>query len=215
MIAIHQFCDFELSSFYIDINKDCLYADSKDSLSRRSVRTVMWTVLKMLAQMISPVLSFTAEEIWQHLREMDSTLSKSVFLNDWPLENEFVFDDNIEKTWDCVMDARQSILRGLESARSSGEIGHPLDAHIQIMLRNEYEHLKTKIAIADWEKVSIVSSCEIVSEVKNANVLYEDPNTGISIGVTKSSHEKCPRCWKKRPEVLLNGICHRCKDVVG
>ena len=215
MIAIHQFCDYELSSFYIDINKDSLYADAKDSLSRRSVRTVMWEVLKMLTQMISPVLSFTAEEIWQHLREMDSTLTKSVFLYDWPLEGECVFDNKIEKIWDRVMDARQSILRGLESARSTGEIGHPLDAHIQIMLGADYECLKTEIPIADWEKISIVSSCEIVNEIKNAKVLYEDPSTGISVGVTKSSHEKCPRCWKKRPEVLLDGICHRCKDVVG
>lgn len=217
MIGIHQFCDNELSSFYIDVNKDTLYADAKDSIGRRSVRTVMWLALKTLTQMMSPVLSFTAEEIWQQMITMDSTLPKSIFLNDWPSKFDFKkeIDLEIEELWDSIMTARQSILRGLESARSKGVIGHPLDAQVQIVIGDNYKHLVDKIDDEIWEKIAIVSSCSTVSSVINAKVIYEDDNTGIIIGVTNSADQKCPRCWKKRPEVAKNNICNRCREVLG
>lgn len=214
MVAIHQFCDNELSSFYIDISKDSLYADAKNSLLRRSIQTVMWLSLKVLTQMISPVLSFTAEEIWQHMREMDGTLSKSVFLNDWPSEKSENLNVETEKVWDSVMMVRQSVLRGLEAARNANEIGHPLDASIQVVLGTNYEFLESQISLADWEKISIVSSFNITKKIDNAAVIYEDAATGVTIGISKSLDEKCPRCWKKRPEVINDEICDRCKDVI-
>jgi len=214
MLGIHQFCDNELSSFYIDVSKDTLYADAESSITRRSIRTVMWTALKTLTQMMSPVLSFTAEEIWQQMTIMDMNLPKSVFLNDWPAELNNEIDPEIEVLWDSIMTVRQSILRGLESARSKGEIGHPLDAHLQIVLGDKYKYLDGKIENEMWEKIAIVSSCNVVNNVENAKVVYEDEVTGVAIGVTKSAEEKCPRCWKKRPEVATNNICDRCKSVL-
>jgi isoleucyl-tRNA synthetase len=67
MTLIHQFCDNDLSSFYIDVSKDKLYADGEHADSRRSIRTVMSKTLKTITQMMSPVLSYTAEEIWQKM----------------------------------------------------------------------------------------------------------------------------------------------------
>lgn len=215
MTLIHQFCDNELSSFYIDVSKDTLYAESEQSQSRRSIRTVMWTVLKAITQMMSPVLSFTSEEIWQQMREMDPTLPKSVFLTNWPEPLSCGIDPSVEELWDCVMNARQAVLRGLESARGKGIIGHPLDAHVQLVLGSVYGHLAGKISDNLWETILIVSSCKVVDEIKDAEVIYNDESTAIAIGVTKSKDEKCPRCWKKRPEVTENGICDRCKDVLG
>jgi isoleucyl-tRNA synthetase len=113
------------------------------------------------------------------------------------------------------MNARQGVLRGLEAARSKGVIGHPLDAHVQIKLSDYYKGLAGKVSDEMWEMVLIVSSCEVVDEVKGAEVVYEDETTGLVIGVDKSKDEKCPRCWKRRPEVAEKGLCSRCKDVIG
>ncbi len=215
MTLIHQFCDNELSSFYIDVSKDKLYADRENSLARRSIRSVMWTVLKYMTQMMSPVLSFTAEEVWQEMKAMDPTLPKSVFLTDWPSVLSTGIDPEVEELWDSVMAARQAVLRGLESARGKGVIGHPLDADVQLVLGKNYAHLADKICDDTWETILIVSSCKVTDEIKEAEVVYNDETTGIAIGVTKSNDEKCPRCWKKRHEVAANGICNRCKDVIG
>ena len=215
MTLIHQFCDNELSSFYIDVSKDKLYADRENSLARRSIRSVMWTVLKYMTQMMSPVLSFTAEEVWQEMKAMDPTLPKSVFLTDWPSVLSTGIDPEVEELWDSVMAARQAVLRGLESARGKGVIGHPLDADVQLVLGKNYALLADKICDDTWETILIVSSCKVTDEIKEAEVVYNDETTGIAIGVTKSNDEKCPRCWKKRHEVAANGICNRCKDVIG
>lgn len=216
MTLIHQFCDNELSSFYIDVSKDKLYADAEHAASRRSIRTVMWEALKTITQMMSPVLSFTAEEIWQQMLAMNPELPKSVFLTDWPDKNlaEGV-DLSVEELFDSVLNARQGVMRGLEAARGKGVIGHPLDAHVQIKLSDYYKGLKGKVSNESWESVLIVSSCEVVDEVKDAAIIFEDETTGLVIGVDKSKDEKCPRCWKKRPEVAEKGLCDRCRDVLG
>ena len=215
MTLIHQFCDNELSSFYIDVSKDTLYTDGEHSLKRRAIRTVMWTALTALAKMMSCVLSFTAEEIWQQLREMDPALPQSVLLTDWPAALADGIDPKIEELWDMVMNARQGVLRGLEAARSKGVIGHPLDAHVQIKLSDYYKTLAEKLDNETWEMILIVSSCEVVGDIKDAEITYEDEITGLEVGVNKSTDEKCPRCWKKRPEVAANGLCDRCRDVLG
>lgn len=214
MTLIHQFCDNELSSFYIDVSKDKLYADEEHAQSRRSIRTVMWKVLKTITQMMSPVLSYTAEEIWQNMRAMDPSLPVSVFLADWPEPLDEGSDAEVEKLWDSLINARQGVLRGLESARSKGVIGHPLDASVQIKLSDHYRGLAGRISDETWEMALIVSSCKVTDEAVDAEVVYEDEITGLTIGVDKSKDEKCPRCWKRRPEVAEKGICDRCRDVI-
>ena len=215
MTLIHQFCDNELSSFYIDVSKDKLYADAEHAKSRRSIRTVMWQVLETITQMMSPVLSFTAEEIWQKMREMDPTLAKSVLLADWPEPLAEGIDPAVEEEWDLLLMARQGVLRGLEAARGKGIIGHPLDADVQVKLSDYYKPLAGKISDETWENILIVSGCHVVDEISGAENVYEDETTGLTVGVSKSKDEKCPRCWKHRHEVAEKGICDRCADVVG
>ncbi|MEG1501807.1 MAG: isoleucine--tRNA ligase [Synergistaceae bacterium] len=215
MTLIHQFCDNELSSFYIDVSKDELYADAEKSLSRASIRTVMWKVLKTITQIMSPVLSFTAEEIWQQIREMNPELPISVFLEDWP--SKIIEEDDIELVdrWDSAITARQAVLRALESARTKGIIGHPLDAEIEIVLSTSYKNILSNITDTEWEKVLIVSSAKIVEVLSEHNeIVYDDELTEILVGVNKAKAEKCPRCWKKRTEVATQEVCNRCKHVL-
>lgn len=215
MTLIHQFCDNELSSFYIDVSKDKLYADAEKAASRRSIRSVMWDVLKSMTVMMSPVLSFTAEEIWQQMREMDPKLPKSVLLADWPEPIDEGLDASLEALWDGVLIARTGVLRALESARSKSIIGHPLDASVQIKLGDMYRNLGEKISDETWEDILIVSSAKTVSEITDSDVVYEDELTGLIVGVSKSAYEKCPRCWKRRAEVRDDAPCRRCADVLG
>lgn len=212
---IHQFCDNELSSFYIDVSKDKLYADAENARSRRSIRSVMWETLKTITIMMSPVLSFTAEEIWQQMREMDTELPKSVLLADWPDTVNDGLDKSLEALWDSVLIARTGVLRALEAARSKGIIGHPLDAAVRIKLGDMYKDIGGKISDEMWENILIVSSAEVVDEIGAAEVVYEDELTGLTVGVGKCVYEKCPRCWKRRAEVHNDEPCRRCKDVLG
>ena len=111
--------------------------------------------------------------------------------------------------------ARQGVLRGLEAARGKGIIGHPLDADVQVKLSDYYKPLAGRISDETWENILIVSGCHVVDEISGAENVYEDETTGLTVGVSKSKDEKCPRCWKHRHEVAEKGICDRCADVVG
>lgn len=213
MTLIHQFCDQEMSALYIDINKDGLYTDSENSAARRSIQTTMWKVLKAVTVMMSNVLSFTAEEIWQCMREKDASLPKSVFLVDWPSADTCGVEPELEPLWDKILDARQAVLRGLESARANNVIGHPLDADVTIAFGEKFADLAGRLTDEQWRTLLIVSNCKTAAEISGD--AYEDEATGIKISVGKCEFEKCPRCWQRRAEVAENGICDRCKEVLG
>ncbi|MDR3332783.1 MAG: isoleucine--tRNA ligase [Synergistaceae bacterium] len=215
MFKIHQFCDNELSAFYIDISKEKLYADRADSHSRRCARSVMWEVLYAMTTMIAPVLCFTSEEIWQEMRKMDVSLPESVHLSSWPKPSIEGLDESALARWDRVMEARGAIIRALESARSQGIIGHALDASVWAAFSEDYSDLCSRISDDDWETITIVSSFKSVDKLPDALVLYKDETTGITVAVNKNTDEKCPRCWKHRPEVGVDGeVCHRCADAL-
>ncbi|MCC8178516.1 MAG: class I tRNA ligase family protein, partial [Cloacibacillus sp.] len=214
MTLLPQFSDTQLAPVYLDVSKDKLSAAAHEAKSRRSICTVMWQVLRAVTQMMSSVLSFTAEEIWQKMREMDPTLPQSVLLADWPGSLAEGIDPAVEGEWDMLMLARQGVLRGLESARGKGVIGHPLDADVQIRLSDYYRPLAGRICDETWENVLIVSSSRVVDEIIGAEIVYADETTGLRIGINRSSAEKCPRCWKRRPEVAEKGLCDRCRDVL-
>jgi len=214
MFKIHQFCDNELSAFYIDISKDKLYADREDNHARRCARSVMWEVLYSLTSMIAPILCFTAEEIWAEMRKINTALPESVHLSDWPKASRDGLNRDVEARWDRVIEVRGAILRALESARSQGVIGHALDAAVWAVLSGKYADLDALISDNDWETVAIVSSFQKTADKRQADVVYEDTLTGVTVGVSKNKHEKCPRCWKHRPEVAEREVCARCADAL-
>ncbi len=213
MSRLHQFCDSELSSFYIDISKDTLYADRADAKTRRCARSVMWEVLDTLARSAAPVLCFTAEEIWQEMRKMDPSRPESVHLASWPEPDTTGLDESILARWDKVMEARGAVSRALESARSQNIIGHPLDASVWAVFGEGWEDAAA-LRDADWETITIVSAFAKRTERAPADILHEDEATGIVLGVSRSRDEKCPRCWKKRPEVGAREVCDRCADAL-
>lgn len=215
MFRVHQFCDNELSAFYIDVSKETLYADREDALTRKCARTVMWQVLLTLTRTIAPVLCFTAEEIWQEIRRMDPSLEESVHMASWPAPDRSGLDESAAAKWERVMEVRGAISRALEAARAEGIIGHSLDAAVWLSLPDSLADLRDFVSDGLWQKVAIVSDFEVTPEIPaGAAICRDDEQTGVRVGVGRSPHGKCPRCWKHRAEVGEKEVCSRCEDVL-
>ena len=209
---ITYFCSMEMSSFYLDIVKDRLYCEGTTSIERRSAQTVLTEVLKVLVRIISPVLSFTADEIWERIPEALKE-EESVHLSKWIEANPEYLNEELAKKWDKIARLRREVNKKLEAERQTGLIGHSLDARVLLNIANaDYSFIK------DYTE-NEVSDLFIVSQVKFVNdSLAESEIEGISISVEKSSGEKCERCWKYDEEVghdhNHSDVCPRCASVL-
>jgi len=209
---ITYFCSMEMSSFYLDIVKDRLYCEGTTSIERRSAQTVLTEVLKVLVRIISPVLSFTADEIWERIPEALKE-EESVYLSKWIEANPEYLNEELAKKWDKIARLRREVNKKLEAERQTGLIGHSLDARVLLNIANdEYSFIK------DYTE-NEVSDLFIVSQVKFVNDnLAESEIEGISISVEKASGEKCERCWKYDEEVghdhNHSDVCPRCASVL-
>ncbi|SMG09372.1 isoleucine--tRNA ligase [Dethiosulfovibrio salsuginis] len=208
-VSIHQFCVNELGSLYLDVAKDCLYADERKSSSRRSIQTVMWRTLNALAKMLAPVLSFTSEEIWQELKKIDSSQPESVFLTDWPEVIEDEIDPEHEEKWARIIDLKGAISRSIELCRSRGELGKSLEAAVTVV--NQGDGLSELLSREEWERIAIVSSFLWVDGCDEAQ---KDDETGYLIKISTASGEKCPRCWRVSQDLDDQGLCPRCHTVM-
>ncbi|NCC95348.1 MAG: isoleucine--tRNA ligase [Synergistales bacterium] len=208
-VAIHQFCVNELGSLYLDVAKDCLYADKVDSPSRRAVQTVMWRILVSLTKMLAPVLSFTSEEIWQELKKIDPSQPESVFLADWPNVVDSEIDPDLEENWNGIVSIKGAISRAIEVCRSSGEIGQSLETAVTIVKKED--GVSTLLSNDEWQRIAIVSSFSWVDDCPDAK---EDDETGYMIKVSPASGSKCPRCWRFSEDVDDQGLCPRCQTVI-
>ena len=209
---ITYFCSMEMSSFYLDIVKDRLYCEGTTSIERRSTQTVLTEVLKVLVRIIAPVLSFTADEIWERIPEALKE-EESVHLSKWIEARPEYLNKELAQKWDKIARLRREVNKKLEAERQNGLIGHSLDARVLLNIANdEYSFIK------DYTE-NEVSDLFIVSQVKFVNDnLAESEIEGINIAVEKASGEKCERCWKYDEEVGHNhnhpDVCPRCASVL-
>ncbi|MBA3063524.1 MAG: isoleucine--tRNA ligase, partial [Atribacteria sp.] len=218
---IHNFCAVDLSSFYLDIIKDRLYTAFADSEERRAAQTVLYQLINDLVKLIAPVLSFTAEEIWQYLREIEKG-KESVFLASWPEVNENYMDRNLEKKWNNILKIRKDVLKALEIKRGEGFIGNSLEAQVNIYTedREVYDYL---ISFKEQlETIFIVSKTDIVRG-EGEKGLSSDAYTGvefpdIKVLITRAPGKKCERCWCYSETVggdqKYPTICEKCAKVM-
>ncbi|MDO8488770.1 MAG: isoleucine--tRNA ligase [Candidatus Omnitrophota bacterium] len=212
---IYDFCNENLSMYYLDMAKGRLYTYAASSPQRRASQTVLYEVLNCLVRIISPILVFTAEEIWQNMpkEKKDSQLA-SVHLADWPIpENSFSYkkpsaEDNIDFKYmeDTILPLKQNIDKVLEENRSQGLIGSSFDAQINILTKNQdrYTFLRSlKSELCEIFKVSVVDV-----------TLDKESSDDFSIQVSKASGTKCLRCWNYSLEVGSDSehplICNNC-----
>jgi isoleucyl-tRNA synthetase len=209
-------CTVVLSSLYLDISKDTLYCDAPASSSRRSAQTAMYEILRGLVAFLAPILSFTAEEIYE---SMPGTKEQSVHLIDFPTDFQKVqrlLDVNARDSWSRVLQVRERVSKVLEVARAAQKIGQSLEADITL------SGVKPGWLVGDLQvdlaKVFIVSHVDFDTRAADPAVDAEVFTVQLQdIGITMSPArgKKCGRCWQYREEVLEDGgLCARCDEVV-
>ena len=212
---LHNFCVLDLSSFYLDIIKDRLYTSPKESAARRSAQSVMHEILETLVRLMAPVLSFTADEIWQYMTGKKRPLSvhADLFL---PLNEEYR-DTELAERWKKIISVRKEVTKVLELARKEKRIGHSLDASVELDLSPE---LAEKLApyVDQLRSILIVSSVDL-AEINQIDGGYESETVpGLKVKVSPSSDPKCERCWIHDPSVGDDknhpNTCKRCRNVL-
>jgi isoleucyl-tRNA synthetase len=204
--GIYDFCNIDLSMYYLDMAKGRLYTFGAKSTGRRAAQTAIYEVLKVLIRMISPVLVFTAEEAWQHMPKgkLDSTVT-SVHLSEWPVINKEYKEEDLQ----IVIDLIPQAAKVLEELRAQGTIGSSFDAKINLLTNDPGRYtvltsLKTEL-------------CEIfkVSQVE----VKKEGSAEVAISAFKADGGKCVRCWNyfqnlgtdaKHPE-----LCDNCLKAIG
>lgn len=215
---IHYFAGVDMSAFYLDIIKDRLYTEGTNSIERRSAQTVMTEILVTLTKMIAPILSFTAEEIWETLPEVLKD-KESVLLTDWYKENDEYLNPEIENKWVEIIKVRKEANKSLEKARQGKDriIGNSLDA--KVMLHSTDAEIQ-KFLVENREKLElalIVSEVEIVENIDETFTKGEEA-TDLYIKVLHAEGKKCERCWKYSKEIGKDPehptLCPRCASVL-
>ena len=211
--SLYQFCVLEMSSFYLDILKDRLYVSGTDSPERRAAQWTMREILLALTKMMSPIFSFTAEEIWQTLQGQQE---ESVFLADFPVVNEEFSDPELEKKWDGLVQVRDEVNKALEIKRKEKLIGNSLEASVTIQADGEiYNRLKEQEAFL--ATLFIVSSTELIKGTALLEGAFEAETVpGLKTLVQRAEGQKCERCWNWSVDVGTEypEICGRCVKVV-
>ena len=196
---LHNFCVIELGGFYLDVIKDRQYTAQSNSLARRSTQTAMYHILEMLSRMIAPVLSFTADEIWQNI---PGERKVSVLLTDFAdssadLTETKSFSDQF---WRQVMSVKTAVNKELENKRTEKLIGSGLGAEVCIYCNQELADILNKLG-EELRFVLIVSRTSVHSLDNLHKDAVDTEITGLKLYVSPSSHTKCERCW------------HHCEDV--
>jgi isoleucyl-tRNA synthetase len=220
--SIYSFCVVDMSSFYLDVLKDRLYTYKSDSGERRACQWVLYHILAAMTRLMAPVLSFTAEEVWQSLKQeargkgQKKEEEVSVFLAAFPEVNEGFYDEELEKKWAALFLLRSEVNKALEIKRAEKFLGNSLEAKVILRLPLHYHSL-----LESYDEFLptffIVSEAEVTNE--NLENAYKSTEIeGVEIKVEKAAGIKCQRCWNWSKSVGIFAdapeICERCHQVI-
>lgn len=200
---ILDLCTVDLSAIYIDVAKDTIYCDAPGSRSRRSAQTAMYEILRGLASVIAPLLSFTADEIYESI---PGAKLPSVHLTELPRITAPAVDT---KLWDRIFQLRDAVSKVLERAREQKQIGKSLEADITL-------HGNVDCGAIDLAQIFIVSHVDVKPADDSLADFVEVEGFGrVGISMSPARGKKCGRCWQYRDEVANEGeLCGRCQGVV-
>ncbi|MAA65191.1 MAG: isoleucine--tRNA ligase [Alteromonadaceae bacterium] len=209
---LYHFCEATLGGFYLDIIKDRQYTTPADSLARRSCQTALYHVAEALVRWIAPILSFTADEIWQHL---PGERGESVFLEDWYTGLEPMADDALmgREFWSRIYGVKEAVNKCLEEARNRGDIKGSLSAEVTLFcesdLKADLESLGNELRF-----VLITSEARVASISAAGDDAETSAYEGLRVGVKVTENAKCDRCWHHRSDVGRHEahplLCGRC-----
>lgn len=213
--GLHNYCVTDLSAVYLDILKDRLYVDGQNSPGRRSAQSALYRILMLLIRDMAPILSFTAEEVFQALPESLRGAERTVFALQEEPEPE-PLPDHVRDDWQLLLAVRRAVTAAIEPLRQSGEAGLSLDARVDLYLaddlRGRFEGLG-----ANLKDFFIVSALDILPLSDAPAGAYREPELdGVAVGVARAAGEKCARCWMRceKMDSQFGDICQRCADVV-
>jgi isoleucyl-tRNA synthetase len=210
--AVNEFAIVDLSAFYLDVLKDRMYTFAPSSLARRSAQTVLWQITEALVRLVAPILTFTAEEVWEQLPPVAGR-EVSVHLARFPRPEE-IFSESPAKLveeWKHLFAVRDAAMLVLEDARQAKRIGKGLEADLEIevsgqlvgLLENHREGLKELLN---------------VSSVRLRRSSKPTPTNAVHIIALPATGSKCARCWNFMPDTgdygIWHDVCGRCREAL-
>jgi isoleucyl-tRNA synthetase len=204
--AVNEFAIVDLSSFYLDVLKDRLYTFAPSSRERRSAQTVLWQITEALVRLVAPILSFTADEVWDYLPKVEGR-EASVHLVQFPAPAEIFSEDPAELlvTWKRLLAIRDEVLGAIEIERKQGNIGKGLEAHIQIQVMSTEKLFLDQFSKETLEEILNVSEVEVIEGRR-------------AVLASRASGTKCNRCWRYTNDTsnygIWQNICNRCSDAL-
>lgn len=209
---LHNFCNQELSSFYLDIIKDRQYTTGKDSVARRSCQTALFHIAEALIRWIAPILPFTADEAWQYL---PGKRNESVMLNTW-YDGLVELPENFElnrEYWQQIMAVKSAVNKEIENQRNNKVVGGSLQAEVTLYAKPSLQSSLAKLG-DELRFVLITSKAEILPyEQASANSVATELDD-LKLAVVKSEYTKCARCWHLVADVGQHAdhtdLCGRC-----
>ncbi|VVM20851.1 Isoleucyl-tRNA synthetase (EC [uncultured Gammaproteobacteria bacterium] len=207
---ILNFCSNDLGGFYLDVIKDRQYTTQENSIARRSAQTALNHILETMVRWLAPVLSFTAEEIWQ---SMPDEKNDSIFLQEWYQVLDASYSN---KAIDTARAINPFIRKQMEQMRHDKIIGSSLDAEVDIYCDDNTYKLLEKLG--DELRFVFITSYARIHPISKKNDACVEAGAGVFIKVTQSESEKCVRCWHHREDIGSNNehseLCSRCVENV-
>ncbi len=208
-----QFCSVEMGSFYLDIIKDRQYTAKEDSLARRSCQSALWHIAEALVRWIAPILSFTADEIWEYL---PGKRDPYVFTGEWyqglfGLETKTALNDDF---WSELLKIRTEVNKVIEQARNDKKVGGALEADITLFVSEDLA--KTLNLLGAELRFALLTSAVSIAAIEDspADAISSEQVSGLKIVLKSASGDKCPRCWHYTHDVGQNAqhleVCGRC-----
>ncbi|MBM4332432.1 MAG: isoleucine--tRNA ligase [Deltaproteobacteria bacterium] len=213
--SLHNFCAVDLSALYLDILKDRLYTSPASSRQRRAAQTALFKILDALVRLMATILSYTAEEVWEHIPGAKER-AESIHLTLFPDVEPQYIDGKLEERWDLLLKVRGEVSRVLEMARKDKLIGNSLEAAVTLngpakllsFLRENENQLK------DLFIVSQVT----VADVSPPEAQQSQELEGLNILATRAPGKKCDRCWVYDSRIGESAnsleVCPRCREAL-
>ena len=204
--ALNEFAIVDLSSFYLDVLKDRMYTFAPTSHERRSAQTVLWRIAEALVRLVAPIMSFTADEVWEYLPQVPGR-EASVHLALFPKPEEIYPEDPapLLEEWKQLFAVRDEALRVLEEERQAKRIGKGLEAELVITASGEQLALLNRHA-AGLKEIINVSAVNVIEGAE------------FAIKALPASGHKCARCWNFMPDTsdygIWHDVCGRCQSAL-
>jgi len=191
--TLYNFCTVELSSLYLDVLKDRLYTSKASSRERKSAQSAMYLILDSMTRLLAPVLTFTAEEIWQHMPGFEGK-EASVHMTQFPDVDAAYVDSTLAEKWQTLIGVRGEVSKAIEIARQEKIVGHSLDSCVTIGAPEKLFGLLESCR-EDLRALYIVSQVKLAAADDVTGAYESTEFEGLKIAISKAEGTKCERCW--------------------